>query len=267
MHRLYHPASSRSHFYDSAGNPQHEVIGSTTGRPRNSTVADAKKNGWLPSGNTIIEGGMPTSYGLQQYKLNLWANVWTQNRRRLFEAKEKHTKRINKLYQEELRKPPERGSRVHYLLYLYLSRQDYTKEKASPDEWAAFEKGVEWFSNNWGYPMGEAEYVLVGDGYALQVDWIDYPKVGMPIIIDWKTQDKEKPVFYPEWCMYLAAAEKALKGEYLCISVIIPMNGLPVAHKIWTAEEKAHAWELFQSAHNTYRLVHNWPKEEVCTSI
>lgn len=46
---------SDSRWYDRDGSPQYEVIGRSTGRPRPVTIADARKNGWLPSVTTILK--------------------------------------------------------------------------------------------------------------------------------------------------------------------------------------------------------------------
>lgn len=59
-------APERARFYDpEKGIPVVEVIGSTTGKPRNPTIKDAKKYKWLPSVTTIIRI-------VASHELNAW---------------------------------------------------------------------------------------------------------------------------------------------------------------------------------------------------
>ncbi len=47
--------SNGARFYGRDGTAQYEVIGSSTGRPRPVTIADARKNSWLPSTTTVLK--------------------------------------------------------------------------------------------------------------------------------------------------------------------------------------------------------------------
>lgn len=56
MTTVARPQSSQaSHWYDREGNPRYEVIGKTTGKPRPTTIRDARENGWVPSVTTILK--------------------------------------------------------------------------------------------------------------------------------------------------------------------------------------------------------------------
>jgi CRISPR/Cas system-associated exonuclease Cas4 (RecB family) len=44
-----------AHWYDRQGNPQHTIVGKSTGKPRPTTISDARKNDWLPSVTTILK--------------------------------------------------------------------------------------------------------------------------------------------------------------------------------------------------------------------
>lgn len=44
-----------SHWYDFSGNSKHEVTGKSTGRPRATTIKDARENGWFPSVTTVLD--------------------------------------------------------------------------------------------------------------------------------------------------------------------------------------------------------------------
>ncbi len=47
--------SNGARFYSRDGQAQYEVIGSSTGRPRPVTIADARRNGWFPSVTTVLK--------------------------------------------------------------------------------------------------------------------------------------------------------------------------------------------------------------------
>ncbi len=47
--------SNGARFYSRDGQAQYEVIGSSTGRPRPVTIADARKHGWVPSVTTVLK--------------------------------------------------------------------------------------------------------------------------------------------------------------------------------------------------------------------
>src|ERR1700679_184706 len=47
--------SESAHWYGKDGTPQHTIMGKTTGKPRPTTIADARKNDWLPSVSSVLK--------------------------------------------------------------------------------------------------------------------------------------------------------------------------------------------------------------------
>ena len=81
------------HFYDENGESRHEVIGKTTGKPRPSTIKDAKANGWYPSVTTILD--IMAKKSLEDWKCN---QVALADRRLLADGKKVHFNTEEKSY-------------------------------------------------------------------------------------------------------------------------------------------------------------------------
>jgi hypothetical protein len=225
-----------SHWYHRDGTPCHEVIGKSTGLPRPTTVADARKLNLVPSVTSIIAAKSKPA-------LNTWlqdnairaALTTPQNPG---EPEDQWHSRIAVEADRIGREAAEWGTLLHAELETYLT----TGALTCTGEILDYLKGAEeWLRNNVETTI-QAEQSVVGDlGYAGRLDLYAVLKDGRRAVIDFKSQrlvGKRAPGFYKEWAMQLAAYGDCLReeGETLpaLISVIIPSDAPgPVFTKEW----------------------------------
>ncbi len=193
------------HFYDQNGDSCHSVIGAN-GKERNSTIRDARKNGWYPSVTTvmdvqakpallmwmqqqILQTAVEHPFHPDEWEETAWRkHVLAKTKARTDVAATRGTEIHNKL--------------EHYYTKGYLDKGD--EEYITP----AIElidktfPGVRW--------VAEASFVDKNIGYAGRVDM--YSKEGL--VLDFKTKDKadikKAGVQYDDHKIQLAAYQEGL---------------------------------------------------------
>ena len=225
-----------SHWYHRDGTACHEVTAKTTGLPRPTTVADARKLGLVPSVTNILN-----------MKAKPALNTWLQDNairaalttpQNPGEPEDVWRSRIAEESERIGREAAEWGTLLHSHLETYLT----TGAMTGPSEVLDYLRGAEtWLRENVETAI-QAEQSVVGDlGYAGRLDLYAVLKDGRRAVIDFKSQrlvGKRAPGFYKEWAMQLAAYGDCLRedGEPLpsLISLIIPADAPgPAFPKEW----------------------------------
>jgi hypothetical protein len=202
-----------SHFYDTSGNPRHFVKG-TNGKERPSTIADAKKHGWLPSVTEVLkvlDKPALTRWLVRQgvYAVTTAPDVAGEG----LDAKIERILDLEAQQDEESRIARDCGSDMHAgLEALSLGRP--VDPKLEP-----------WIMPAWRVAVGQqgmfgvrcsVECVLVGDGYAGKADLITRDDLNKTVwIVDWKcVKNLPRNGAWPEAVIqcasYAAAALKPL---------------------------------------------------------
>jgi hypothetical protein len=231
-----------SHWYHRDGTACHEVIAKTTGLPRPTNVADARKLNLVPSVTNILN-----------MKAKPALNTWLQDNairaalatpQNPGEPEDQWHSRIAVESDRIGREAAEWGTLLHEQLEHLLTGGAFT----ATGEILDYVRGAEtWLRENVETTI-QAEQSVVGDlGYAGRLDVHAMLKDGRRAVIDFKSQKlvgKRAPSFYKEWSMQLAAYGDCLRepGEPLpvLISLIIPSDAPgPVFPKEWDNGEAA----------------------------
>lgn len=197
-----------AHFYQRDGTPCHTVIGSTTGRERPTTIADARKLGLLPSVTNILR--VLHKEALVQWKIEQAVLACVTSPRKPEEPLDAFIERIlhtEKVQDQEAAKARDMGLRIHQAL------EDELSGRSAEQEMLPWIEPVWDHLNNEGLKVICTESVLVGDGYAGRVDLIqgDLDEV---IITDFKTSKSKLPKDpYIEAKLQLAAYAKAWENQ------------------------------------------------------
>ncbi len=265
---VYQPAGERVHFYTRLGEPVWEVPNNSKGGMRPATLADAKKLDLLPSVTTVIRGGRPQPYGLQNWKMEQFGQHLLTATRRPEESDETFLARVNGEYQAAMDAAPDLGTDVHAMIAEYLRhgtervRAEFPKESVP-----VFFKARRWIEANVVGPEAvELSVAAPGLGYAGTADAILQMQSGDIWLVDWKTQAvRGKPKTYDEWVIQLAALRHLLDDYEIDVvaNIILSTTDEPAAvEAIWTPKELTWGWRAFQLALDTYRHENNWPLGE-----
>ena len=254
-----------AHFYDENGESRHEVIGKTTGKPRPSTIKDAKDNGWYPSVTTILD--ILAKKQLEVWKCNQYALA---ARRLLAEGTKVHFNTAEKSYlgivkEEALQQVDDAadlGTKVHEALEKGLQGKDYDKT------YDIYVQPTKALLQTLGVRILYHELRLVNKefGYAGTTDgaFIVEPQ-GYVGILDFKTCKtvKDEPVDpRSSWPAQIAAyhsthykeiptAYNNAKGLSIAISTTEPGR----VEAIWYSGEQLETeWKMFYHLNEIYKL-------------
>jgi len=223
-------ATESGHWYSKDASPAHTQIiksGKNKGKQRNTTLADAKKLGLLPSVTTLMNI-------LDKPALNHW--------------------KINKAVEKALHPDTfqedtsaEEGTRIHGIVEHYILTG---KEKDSPGA-ADYISIIDKVFEDVGVLAPDPERCFAANDYAGTIDLIDRDN---GIIIDFKTKDlsfmdvsKGKKLHYDEHAMQLAAY---MHGEKMqgarCFNLFLSRSqpDAYVMHE-WSQEDMDRAWMMF----------------------
>lgn len=202
-----------SHFYTTTGEPRHFIPKKDGSGNRPSTIADCRKNGWVPSPTTVLK--LLAKPGLQDWliKQSVHAVVTAPDvPGEGLDAKIDRILNQERQQDEESRIAADRGTQIHDALHLLSAcviEPEIDHGTISPEL-------SPWVFPAWnhvrsiGTPIA-SEIVLVGDGYAGRTDLIirkhDSP---IEIVVDYKTTGKlpEKGA-WPEHRIQLSAYSRA----------------------------------------------------------
>jgi len=233
---------SSGHWYDAEGRSAHVIIGKN-GKERNTTVADARKMGLLPSVTSvqgILHKEQLVSWRIEQAIMSALTLPREEG-----EDLGEYAKRVVKDSKEQTTKAALHGTAMHVELEnILLGRPVSRDETLAPyiktfSEWA--EKNVE--KTYW------CEKGLVGAGYAGRCDaYVKLRGVGDAIIDlkNRKVNPKYDP-FYDTDCSQLWAYRNASENpKCACVSVVLASNdATKLMTKVWDEDELYQAGIAF----------------------
>ena len=165
-----------SHFYKSDGTLITEVLGNN-GKMRSATIADAKKNGWLPSVTTITKASWEIAPNLMKWKLETLIDLLREKPNNINLTNEQ----ILNWYYDESGKAAKKGTNIHDEITKYLKGEESTIDSELKS----------WIDENI-MEVYEMEKRYVNKKFAGTIDLIcDLKDHGLSIL-DWKTQKFDK---------------------------------------------------------------------------
>jgi hypothetical protein len=234
--------AASSHWYTRTGESMHEVIAKTSGLPRPTTVADARKLNLIPSVTNVL--GMKAKPALITWLQDNAIHAALNTPRKPGEAEADWHTRITEESDKTGSEAAAWGTLIHEQCEQFATGGAFMGTGEILDYVAGYEV---WHRANVAQTI-DAEKSVVGDiGYAGRLDLHAMMLDGRRAVIDVKSQKlkgKPKGNFYPEWVMQLAAYADCLRepGDPLplLISVIIPSDVPgPVQVKVWDNGEEA----------------------------
>lgn len=177
-----------AHWYSKTGVAQHTIIGKSTGRPRPTTIRDARQNDWVPSVTTVLK--VLHKPALERWKIGqavMACMTATRNDGEGLDAFIDRVLNVEEQQHQEAETARELGSDIHTALEGALSGTPCLPE-LEPYVRPAMEAIAEMrkqFRND----KLNTEKILVGDGYAGMTDLIieQQGPSDSEIIIDFKT--------------------------------------------------------------------------------
>jgi hypothetical protein len=225
-------SAESSHWYHRDGTPCHEITAKTTGLPRPTTVADARKLNLIPSVTNILN--MKTKPALVTWLQDNAIRAAISTARGPDEPEDAWIARIVAESARIGREAAEWGT----LLHAEAEKLHTTGALDCGPEVAPYLEGyAEWFRSNVAKVIDTEKTVVAPLGYAGRLDLHAMLKDGTRAVIDLKSQKvlgKKAPGFYLEWAMQLAAYADCLEPGAALISVVIPSDTPgPVYVKRW----------------------------------
>jgi hypothetical protein len=227
-----------AHWYYPDGRACHTLPKKDGSGEKNTTLADARKLGLLPSVTSILS--IKAKPGLDAWKLEQAILSALTLPKGSEETEDAFAKRIVVDMEEQAAKAAEWGTKIH------AECEDMHKTGVlvrHDDTFPYIEDYERWFKVNIREVL-HAENTVVNTrlGYAGRVDLVARHKDWGLVIMDLKTQKvKKEPVFYEEWGMQLAAYRDCFdsSAEMEMMSVIIDSaKAAPVAVKLWVDPER-----------------------------
>jgi len=232
------------HYYTQDGQSAHVIIGKN-GNERNTTVADARKLGLLPSVTSVL--GIMDKPQLTSWRISVAIESALTLPKRDDESLDEYARRVVEDSKEQTRKAAEHGTRMHEQAENILMGRAVSKDEDLQPYIKTFKK---WADANiektyW------CEKALVGAGYAGRCDaYVRMRGIG-DAIIDLKNR-KVSPRYSPFYntdtaqiYAYIAACENPKAAG---VSVVLASNDPElIKHKVWDKEELHEAGIAFQA--------------------
>ena len=231
-------SSESTHYYTRSGEPMYTVIGKSTGKPRPTTVRDAKELGLVPSVTTILN--IAAKPGL---------NVWLQEQAILAaltlprgegEPESAWLKRVVQDSKAQARDAADRGTEIHAAVQAFYEGKEAS---AYPIHVQTCTRAIEghYGAKNWVAERSFAHELGFGGKVDLHCE---------DVVIDIKTKDFEdaaKVAGYEEHMMQLAAYRVGLGiPEARCANVFVSRtNPDLVVVKEWAEEDLKRGWSMF----------------------
>lgn len=176
--------SESAHWYSRDGQPQHTIIGKSTGRPRPTTIADARKNDWLPSTTSVLK--CLHKPALQRWMIGqavLAVMTATRNDGEAVDAFIDRVLNQEEQQHQEAAKARDLGSDIHAAVESCLTGGDCLPE-LEPYVRPAM-AAIQDLKAKHGLEVLHTEKILVGDGYAGMADLI-LGRPGFQVVLDFK---------------------------------------------------------------------------------
>lgn len=224
-------APEYTRFYDKLGNPVIEVVAKSTGRKRNPTITDARKNGWLVSWSAIKK--LLAAPFLEAYKIEAALDAALANPKEENESEVDYKKRVYRASQEWSLLTMEVGKDIHGEVEEFFMRQrppelESAKRACGEIEQYLASRGA----TSWSC---EESFTNVEFGSAGTADMIAKTADGSEIILDFKTTNLDRlkrP--YTEWGYQLAYYKMGYRLDApLLVSVPIDRDSGECRFWVW----------------------------------
>jgi len=243
------------HWYTKDGTPAYTTIGSSTGRERPTTLADARKHGFLPSTTGIIR--QLASIGLDTWKQQQVLLAALTLPRETNEPEQEWLKRVMQDSRATGKEAAERGTAIHAVIEGYFEQMYLPEKPAYLDEIDRVLKDA----------FGEQPWLAERSfghhlGFGGKCDLMAKPVngKGTGFIVDFKTKDTDldKVDVYFEHEMQLAAYREGLSLPSARCAIVF-VNGTTNQVKLIEVEEPQlqKSWECFQHLLRVYQIKNN----------
>jgi len=240
------------HWYSPDGTPAYTRIGKN-GKERNTTLADARKEGLSPSVTSVLK--VKAAPGLEVWKQNQILLAAATLPKIEGEAVDDWIKRVKEDAGEHAKQAREKGTMIHGWLEEWFGGE----RKKVPAEAEPYITGVQKVYDEIGFVPGETEKSFTSVlGYGGKRDQ-DGELNGSPAIVDYKTTefDKDTPInklAYFDHCTQLAAyAEGDPKKRILNIYVSTSNPG-EVKYLEWSNTDAYIGFDIFMNLFRVWQL-------------
>ncbi len=237
-------AAESGHWYTRTGAPAYEVP-KKDGVMRPATLADARKNGWVPGVSGILR--CAATPALEAWKADqlMMAALTLPRREKAGETEAEWIARVRQDSLEQGLAAAARGTEIHALIEEFLGQP---AAKQMPDVVAE----VGWaLDNKFGWCEWQTEVTLSSElGYGGKADALSLGKED--ILLDFKSKDPwpegKPPIGYDEQAMQLAAYRYGLgRFEATCVNVFVSrVEPWQVHIHVWEEDELQRAFEMFK---------------------
>ena len=248
-------SSESGHWYTQEGEPMYTIVG-VNGKERNTTLADARKLGLVPSVTGII--GVSAKPGLEEWKIKEGIKSAMVLNIESDETIDEYVRRCREHSKLVGQKSAERGSEIHYEI-----EEGFASGKES-DSYLAI---LDWLDTQYPFAPWIAEASFCAkEGYGGKIDL--YSESG--IFIDFKTKDDlrgkdPKRLVFDEHGMQLSAYVQGCgfdKAERISIFVDREDTSLIACH-VWDEETHSKHKDMFNALLTYWKLTKNYDPSEV----
>ncbi len=247
--------SEAGHWYDREGNPQYTIVGAN-GKERNTTLRDARKEGFVPSVTTIID--LLAKPSLENWKIDRALEAAIQLNRKDDEADKDYINRCKVASKEIGVDAAREGTKIHAI----IEKGFLGKAKTKP-----YKLIQAWLDENFPNEDWIAEDSFCAEqGYGGKIDL--YCKSG--IFVDFKTKDNLEgkdpaKLVYDEHGMQLSAyAQGCQVDDPTRVSIFVDRADTSlILYHIWEKESHEKHKEMFNSILRYWQLVKNYEWQEV----
>ena len=235
---------SGEHWYSRTGEPRYEVL-AKSGLPRATTLADARRLGYVPSVTTVLS--VLAKPALETWKVKQGILAALTLTREPGEDDDAYLARVLADSQEQAKQAAAEGTRIHDACECYWQGRHYPHQyqphvDAVCEELHRLFPGVtDWVAErSFASPMG----------YGGKVD-LHSPSTG--IVVDYKSTDERRGSakrFHWDQHYQLAAYQRGLElPPSVCANLFVSRSdpGAVFSH-VWAEKNIADGWDVFESA-------------------
>lgn len=252
-----------AHWYDTRGNAMHEVARADGDGMRATTLADARKLNLLPSVTTVLS--ILAKPELERWKLETMLESALTTPRLEGEDLHAFATRIDAERERVTQLACDFGTRLHSLCEAYAA----DPACVVAEELQPYRPHIQSFFENNVSEVVASERSVVGVGYAGRIDLLARNKDKRLTLFDFKTQKyrKGKASYWDTYLWQLAAYQFPLEREFrehidIANVAINSQAPEPFQIKVWSEEERRHAWSIFRSVLNTWQLVKGYVPQQ-----
>lgn len=248
------PKQEAGHWYDRAGAPRYEQT-AKAGHQRPTTLADARKQGLVPSVTTILS--VLAKPALERWKVQQGILAALTLPRDPVESDDAYLARVFEDSKAQAIAAAEEGTRIHDACECAVKGLPYP-EKYAPHVKGALAKLKELFPdvNDW---VAERSFAHTS-GFGGKVD-LHSPSTGC--VADYKSNDEkagsEKKLDYDQYFQLAAYQDGLLLPRNDCANIFVSRTdpGVAFGHK-WTAEKIEKGSQIFRTSLELWKLLNNF---------